>query len=340
MKQIDRRTFVQRTSVAGLSLLALSLGSHRAAADPDPPAGSAGAAPGPEAALEPDIFAFRVGGLDTYIIQDGTFRFPGVQPNIAPEASKAELDAAFARNFLPADHLALSLNVVVLKTASGIVLFDGGAGGGFGPVAGKLSAGLARLHIAPKDVKAVCVTHGHMDHIAGLLDAGGRPLFPNARIIAWKTEVDFWTSAAPNLSGMRTPPETRSQMAASIKSVFEALKSSIELKEPGKVTPEIELIAAPGHTPGHSVFRVTHGGESLLVIGDAVHSYALQFPHPEWTFAFDVDSAMAVKTRRKLFQDLAADRMLAFGYHLPFPGIGHVRTAGAGFEWVPRPWVV
>ena len=78
----------------------------------------------------------------------------------------------------------------------------------------------------------------------------------------------------------------------------------------------------------------------LLVIGDAVHSYALQFPHPEWTMAFDVNPGMAVTTRRKIFKDAAAARTTLMGYHLPFPGIGHARAVGSGYEWVPRPWVV
>jgi len=35
----------------------------------------------------------------------------------------------------------------------------------------------------------------------------------------------------------------------------------------------------------------------------------------------------------------AAEGLRVLGYHLPFPGIGHVRTAkGGAFEWAPEPW--
>jgi glyoxylase-like metal-dependent hydrolase (beta-lactamase superfamily II) len=62
----------------------------------------------------------------------------------------------------------------------------------------------------------------------------------------------------------------------------------IDLQAPGRLSPEVELVAAPGHTPGHSCFQVNSGEEKLLVFGDAVHLYTLQFPHPEWTMAYDV----------------------------------------------------
>jgi glyoxylase-like metal-dependent hydrolase (beta-lactamase superfamily II) len=100
------------------------------------------------------------------------------------------------------------------------------------------------------------------------------------------------------------------------------------------------MIAAPGHTPGHSLFSITLGGEKLLVFGDSVHLHALQFPHPEWSMAFDSDPAKAIATRRKLFKQVAAERTMCLGFHVPFPGVGYVRAAGQGYEWVPRPWVM
>ena len=99
------------------------------------------------------------------------------------------------------------------------------------------------------------------------------------------------------------------------------------------------MIAAPGHTPGHALFQLTQGSESMLVIGDALHISWLEFAHPEWTMAYDAKPEQAVATRRKLFEKLANDRGEVFGYHMPFPGLGHVRATGGAFEWVPRLWV-
>jgi glyoxylase-like metal-dependent hydrolase (beta-lactamase superfamily II) len=340
MNMLDRRTFVRRTGVAGLSLLAFNLSLNKAAADPDPPTTGKPPAPAQGPLSEPDVHAFRLGGMEAFIVHDGALAFPGIQPSFAPQATKEQLEEVLHRNFLPADHLAMSMNVLVVKSKSGVLLFDAGAGSSFGDVGGKLVRGLARIGVTPNDVTMIFITHAHGDHIAGLLTDGNKPVFNSARILASKAEVDFWMSHDPDLSGMTTPPEARVQLLAAIQGVLNGVKGQLELKEPGKLSPEVELIAAPGHTPGHSLFRVSQGDEQLLVIGDAVHSYALQFPHPEWTMAYDVNPGMAVSTRRKIFKDAAAARTTLMGYHLPFPGIGHARAVGSGYEWVPRPWVV
>jgi glyoxylase-like metal-dependent hydrolase (beta-lactamase superfamily II) len=337
MNNMDRRTFFQRAGLAGLSLWAVGSGANRVMADPDPApgAGNAAAAAGsPDA----DIYSFQLGDADAFVILDGQFTLPSIQPMFVPEAKPAELEELLKKSFLP-NHVALSLNVLVVKAKSGIMLFDAGAGGAFGPAAGKLMRGLARVGIAPGDVKVVYVTHAHSDHIAGLVDDANNPVFSSARIVAAKPEVDFWTADAPDLSGMRTPPDMTTQLAATIKKTLNGLKPKLELKQPGALSPEVEMIAAPGHTPGHSLFSLTVGGEKLLVFGDSVHLHALQFPHPEWTMAFDVDPAKAIATRRKLFKQVAAERTMCLGFHMPFPGVGHVRAAGQGYEWVPKPWV-
>jgi glyoxylase-like metal-dependent hydrolase (beta-lactamase superfamily II) len=341
MNMLNRRTFVQRAGLAGASLLGLTFGARRAVADPDPPPASPGTAANTAAASsEPDVFTLPFGGEDAFVIHDGALSMPGIQPMFAPEAKKEQIESLLKESSLPSDHIALSINVLVLKSPSGVALFDAGAGSAFGPTTGKLLRGLARIGVPPSDVKSIYVTHAHPDHICGLVDASSNPVFPSAKILADKTEVDFWTSEHPDLSGMKVPAEMRSQSLGTIQKTLDALKSSLELKSPGRLSPEVELIAAPGHTPGHSFFKVSRGGDTLLVMGDVVHSFALQFPHPEWTMAFDTVPAQAIKTRRKLFKDAAAEQTTLLGAHMPFPGIGHVRVAGSGYQWVPRPWVI
>ncbi len=43
----------------------------------------------------------------------------------------------------------------------------------------------------------------------------------------------------------------------------------------------------------------------------------------------------AAKTREQEFATLARDRTLVAVPHLSFPGIGHIRQARSGYEWIP-----
>jgi glyoxylase-like metal-dependent hydrolase (beta-lactamase superfamily II) len=332
---MDRRTFVGRTALTSLSVLGLSAGLNAGEAGTATPPASAST---PAVPVEPDIYAFQFGGSKAFVILDGVLPFTGVKPLFAPEATQAQLDEQLQRNFISTDKHALCVNVLVLQTRSGVVLFDAGAGSAFGPSAGRLLRGLARIAVRPEEVKIIYVTHAHADHVSGLADSAGAPVFPSARIVTTKTETTFWTSDSPDVSGMRLPPEELVGVVRDTKNLLGHLQSKLELHEPGKLSAEVELMAAPGHTPGHAFYLVKQGSESLLVMGDSVHVEWLQFEHPEWTIAWDVNPRQAVATRRKLLEQLASNKGLAFGCHMPFPGIGHVRAVGGAFEWVPRPW--
>jgi hypothetical protein len=51
-----------------------------------------------------------------------------------------------------------------------------------------------------------------------------------------------------------------------------------------------------------------------------------------------MDGGLAVKTRRRMLDQAAADRMLVEAYHFPFPAYGHMVRRGAGYELVPSMW--
>jgi glyoxylase-like metal-dependent hydrolase (beta-lactamase superfamily II) len=83
---------------------------------------------------------------------------------------------------------------------------------------------------------------------------------------------------------------------------------------------------------------VSSGPDTLLIWGDVVHTPALQFARPEWAIGFDVDQGQAVETRRRVFDQAAADRTLVAGMHISFPGIGHVAREAQGYRFVPAFW--
>jgi hypothetical protein len=51
---------------------------------------------------------------------------------------------------------------------------------------------------------------------------------------------------------------------------------------------------------------------------------------------FDMDKPAAAATRRRILDMIAADKLPFIGYHMPWPGVGYVETAGDGFAYVPH----
>ncbi len=285
-------------------------------------------------------YRFAIGDVEAVVISDGVLSFQPIQPTWAPEASKEELEGTLRSSFLPTDRLNLDVNTLLLKIGGELILVDAGAGGLFGPSLGKQRERLSAAGVAPAEVTGVVLTHAHGDHFGGLLGGDGKQAFPNAAYFASKTEVDYWTGADPDMSKLRLPEENKKVFAANAKRYLGAIKDRLNPVLPGqKIVPGLEVVGAPGHTPGHIALLVSSGKETLLHAVDTVHHHILMFAHPEWTSAFDSDPKMGADTRRRILDRAAADGLRVLGYHLPFPGIGHVRAVkGGGFEWVPEPW--
>lgn len=102
-----------------------------------------------------------------------------------------------------------------------------------------------------------------------------------------------------------------------------------------EIVPGVRAMATPGHTPGHSFFRVASDGQVLVLWGDLIHAKDLQFRSPGIAIRYDVDSRAAVAQRRAALRDAAVKGYLVGAPHLPFPGIGRVLTHGEGFQWLP-----
>jgi glyoxylase-like metal-dependent hydrolase (beta-lactamase superfamily II) len=102
-----------------------------------------------------------------------------------------------------------------------------------------------------------------------------------------------------------------------------------------EIVPGVRAIATPGHTPGHSFFRVESEGKVLVLWGDLIHAKDLQFRAPGIAIRYDLDSRAAVAQRKAALRDAAAKGYLVGAPHIPFPGIGRVLESGGGYEWLP-----
>jgi len=185
--------------------------------------------------------------------------------------------------------------------------------------------------LRPEQISDVLITHIHTDHSGGLV-RGGRMLFPNATVHVGQADVDFFLDRGNLAKGLKP------------KHLEEALKTVGPYQKAGKVKtfssraeilPGITAIPTPGHTPGHSFYRVESEGQSIDFWGDIMHVGLIQFPRPEVTIAFDVDQDAARAQRLLQFERAASERRLSAVAHLPFPGIGHIRREAGQYEWVP-----
>jgi glyoxylase-like metal-dependent hydrolase (beta-lactamase superfamily II) len=328
--RVTRREALKIAGAAGVMVALPWSGASEAA--PPPPA-----LKGPQAG---GYYRFAVGDAEAIVISDGALAFQPIQPTWAPEATREELEGTLRAAFLPTDRVHLEVNTLLIRIGGELILVDSGAGGLFGPSLGKVRERMVAAGVTPSQVTGVVLTHAHGDHYGGLLDGEGKPVYPNATYFASKAEVDFWTGADPDLSKLRIPEENKKVFVANAKKYLAAIRDRLTPVPPGKKIVEgMEVLDASGHTPGHIALLVTSGKDALLNSADTVHHHALMFAHPEWTSAFDTDPKMAADTRRKILDRSAAEGLRVLGYHLPFPGIGHVRAAkGGAFEWVPEPW--
>jgi glyoxylase-like metal-dependent hydrolase (beta-lactamase superfamily II) len=215
------------------------------------------------------------------------------------------------------------------------VLVDAGAAKLFGPSLGYVLQNMKAAGYEPAQVDTVVITHLHGDHIGGLNDAGGQPLFTKAKIFVAQADSDFWLSQK---IADAAPSEVQPffKMARDSAAPYLAAGQWKTFTEGSVLVPGIQAVAANGHTPGHTAYAVESAGQKLLIWGDLVHAHAVQFSRPGVSIEFDIDRKQAVATRRSIFKAMAASKSLVAGMHLPFPGIGHVRADGKDrYSWVP-----
>lgn len=310
-------------SAAATAAAALPAGAARAQ-------GTEGATPpGP---LSP-AFRYSVGEIAVWPVYDGMRGFP-LQDGFVTNASLDEVRGAFENAMRGTETIENPFTPTLIRTGDRLVLIDTGNGPqeGESPV-GRLVDNLAAAGIAPGDIDMVVISHFHGDHIAGLRDASGAPMFPNAELLVPEAEVAYWLDEGE----MSRAPEGRRGSFERAMSLFDGLERR-PFKGGDEIAPGIVAVDAHGHAPGHMAFRVQSGSDGLLLISDAAHLPFLFVSNPQWSVRFDMDPEMARETRHRLLDEAAADRLMIAGYHWGFPNVGHVRRAGAGFDFLRAPW--
>ena len=304
--------------VATGSVTALLLASAAHAAAPQVKAQAAG------------YYRVMLGEFEVTALSDGTVALP--VDTLLTNTTKAKSDKTLARNFLKSP-VETSVNAYLINTGTKLVLVDTGAAGLFGPTLGRLAESLKSAGYQPEQVDEIYITHMHPDHVGGLM-AGEKMAFPNAVVRADKRDADFWLSQA-NLD--KAPAEGKGFFQGAMASLnpYVAAGKFKPFDGDTELAPGIKAMAAPGHTPGHSLYVVESGGRKLVLWGDLMHVAAVQFAEPSVTIAFDTDSKNAAVQRKRAYAEAAKQGYLVGSAHLSFPGLGHLRAEGKGYTFVP-----
>jgi glyoxylase-like metal-dependent hydrolase (beta-lactamase superfamily II) len=293
------------------------------------------------------------GSVECHVLADGTnlYHVSDIAPQLTPEELRAahlgELDDRAGVTYTahagePEDHAGIWMQYsgLLLRAGGRTILVDSGAGAEMsariGARAGRLSESLAATGTAADEVDIVVISHAHMDHIGGLttLDPGGTrvPVYARARHYFWRGEWEYWTSEE-NLATqsheilaegarMHLPPLREAGLVALVDAETE-------------IAPDVRIIPAPGHTPGHVALLIGADQVGALYLGDAVIT-ELGIEHPDWISMPDTlhgPPEATVATRRALLERAVAEQRVVIAAHMP--PRGRVTRADGGYRLLP-----
>ncbi len=274
------------------------------------------------------IHTFLLGDLQITILSDGTFDMPTRLLN--RDTEPAAIESALGGKLSAPGQVEYGVNIVLVRSGAELVLIDAGAGSTWQPTAGKLADRLTAAGIGPANITKVVITHGHPDHLWGLVDEFDELRFGNAEHIMPAPELDYWRKV-----DIGSLPERTQGVAAGAKRVIGTVGERLSSAAPdAEIASGVAYLPTPGHTPGHCSVRISSGSNALIVTADTLFHPRLSFAYPDWQPVSDMDGAGAVASRRRLLDMAATDRLLLAAYHIPFPGLGRVERHDAAYRWL------
>ncbi len=278
----------------------------------------------------------RLGNLDLAILSDGLFHMDagatfGIVPRVMWEPFAGQMDNRH--------RLSLALNSLLLRSQGKLILIETGVGdkaGGWrrqsSPVAdGTLLSDLDKLGVRPEEIDVVINTHLHADHCGWNTRFEGEALVPTFANAEYLISRDEWQAAiAPNERTRATYLE----------------ENVLPLEQHGRLnlvdgehrlTDEVTIVPAPGHSPGHAHVVLSSGGETGIYTGD-IAQVAVQLERTAWVSAFDILPLVTMQTKKAMVEKAIAEASLIIAAHLPFPGMGRMtRNEQGQRKWQPVP---
>jgi glyoxylase-like metal-dependent hydrolase (beta-lactamase superfamily II) len=181
-----------------------------------------------------------------------------------------------------------AINCFLVREADGFTLIDTN-------LPGSAKGILQAAHQYGAPIVRIAITHAHGDHVASL-DAL-RPKLPQAEVMVGSRTARFLTG---DLS--LDPDEPQAELQGS----YQVCQTAPTRKlEPGDRVGSLEVVASPGHTPGHLAFldtrdRTLIAGDAFVVLGGVAVAGIMHwlFPLPHmatWHKPTALESARALR---------------------------------------------
>lgn len=203
---------------------------------------------------------------------------------------------------------------------------------------------LAEAGARPEDVDIVINTHIHYDHVGWnteLRNDEWVPTFPNATYLIPRADQTYFDPRnAQRRPAPRDEHEQRRREGSLIvyaDSIAPVLGRAVLWETTYRIDGNLSLQAAPGHTPGSSIVRLSSGSDRAVFVGDLVHS-PVQILEPSYSSCFCEDPEEAASTRRSVLERAADTRELVVPAHFAGVGTAEIRRDGSQFtvsRWAP-----
>lgn len=290
-------------------------------------------APAPQLAKsQAGFYRAKIGSIEVIALSDGTVPLDTKVLHDPHHHVNKLLKFSYVQSPLDA-----SVNAFLIVRPDRLLMVDAGTAELYGPTLDKLSGSIRAAGYAPEKITDILITHIHTDHTGGLMH-GDQRVFPNATVHISKTELDYWTDPRNKERAPENQKQYFDQALAKVSPYIKAgqVKTFADGADP---VPGIHSIPSPGHTPGHTFYSFEDGGQRIVFWGDILHVPEVQFADPAVTIDFDVDPGMAERQRKKAFAEAAREGYVVAPAHMAFPAIGRLRKDGAGYRWIPVPFV-